>query len=130
MSKGSTWYSYTHLFVAFSISGVMHAGSMVILPSPRNITLEERTLGIFLFFVYQALAITLEDFVQWLYRRVCGPSSPGSWSTWIGYVWVAFSFWYSLPLAGNVMLRLRIGEDAPLSYSIVMPLIEKVPFAS
>lgn len=126
MVKGTTRYSYTHLFTAFTISGLMYAGSMAILPSPRNLSLQESTLGVFLLFLYQALAITLEDVVQWVYRKIRVERPMGPWAAYVGYVWVVFSFWHLLPLAGDVMLRLRMGQDAPLLCSVFMPLVEKV----
>ncbi|KAI0114680.1 membrane bound O-acyl transferase family-domain-containing protein [Hypoxylon sp. NC0597] len=126
MKKGSTTYSYVHLWTAFAISGAFHAGSMLILPSPVNITQSERTVGILLYFLWQALAITLEDFIQWTWRRVFGPKPPG-WSTVVGYVWVVCSFWFSLPLAGDVMVRIRLGQDPPLPFSVFTSLVERVP---
>ncbi|OTA92441.1 hypothetical protein M434DRAFT_31826 [Hypoxylon sp. CO27-5] len=126
MKKGSTPYSYVHLWTAFAISGAFHAGSMLILPSPVNITLSERTVGILLYFLWQALAITLEDFVQWTWRQVFGPKTPG-WSTVVGYVWVVCSFWFSLPLAGDVMARIRLGQDPPLPSPVFTSLVERVP---
>lgn len=105
------------------ISGVMHAASMLILPSPSNLSLGDRTLGIFYFFLWQAAAVTLEDFFQWCYR---GPKL-GGWASILGYAWVVGSFWFSLPLAGDTMLRLRMGEDVPLPFSMFQSLVQKVP---
>ena len=60
----------------------------------------------------QAAAITLEDSVQWFLRRV-GPQFSGrSFArTLFGYIWVTAFFWLSLPRAGDVMLRIRFGEQ-------------------
>ncbi|KAI1120231.1 membrane bound O-acyl transferase family-domain-containing protein [Nemania abortiva] len=117
--KGSTTDTYLRLWIAFLISGAMHAGSMLILPSPANLTLAERTVGIAGFFVWQAAAITFEDFVQWVWKLTHGDdTSPVAW--WmrvLGYAWVVASFWVSLPMAGDVMLRLRMGQDTPLPFT-------------
>ncbi|KAK7909130.1 hypothetical protein PG985_015008 [Apiospora marii] len=129
LTKGSTLYSYSHLWIAFTISAVMHAGSMVILPSPVNISLAERTVGLVVFFLWQAFAISVEDFVQWAYGRITGGHSGGSWHPWFGYMWVVCSFWYSLPHAGGVFLRLRMGQDSPLPFSVFRPLAERLSLA-
>ncbi|KAI8632625.1 membrane bound O-acyl transferase family-domain-containing protein [Xylariaceae sp. FL1651] len=134
IEKGSTTSTYLRLWIAFAISGIMHAGSMVILPSPANLTLADRTVGIFCFFVWQAVAITLEDLMQWVWKlsrdRVGGQpvasSSPPLWVTVLGYVWVVASFWFSLPMAGGVMLKLRMGQDTPLPVSAFGWLINHV----
>ncbi|KAI1182832.1 membrane bound O-acyl transferase family-domain-containing protein [Nemania serpens] len=118
-TKGTTTDTYLRLWIAFLISGAMHAGSMLILPSPANLTLAERTVGIFGFFAWQAAAITSEDLVQWAWKSVHGgDSSPAAWWTRaLGYAWVVVSFWVSLPMAGDVMLRLRMGQDTPLPFT-------------
>ncbi|KAI0107213.1 membrane bound O-acyl transferase family-domain-containing protein [Nemania sp. FL0031] len=117
-TKGTTADTYLRLWIAFLISGTMHAGSMLILPSPANLTLAERTVGILGFFAWQAAAITIEDLVQWIWKSVHeDDTSPTAWTTALGYAWVVASFWFSLPMAGDVMLRMRMGQDPPLPFT-------------
>jgi hypothetical protein len=125
IKRGTNLSSYFQLWLAFFTSGCMHAASMMMLPAPVNITWQERTLGMLQFFLWQAAAITFEDFVQWTLR--------GRWETsrrwrllrpWIGYVWVTCSMWYSLPFAGDVMLRIRLQEKSFLPFTLVGPWIK------
>ncbi|KAF2675646.1 hypothetical protein K458DRAFT_397758 [Lentithecium fluviatile CBS 122367] len=72
--------------------------SIFMLPSPVNITFEERLDGVVVFFFTQAAAITVEDFVQWTLREVGLESAGRSFpKTLFGYVWVTAFFWHSLP---------------------------------
>ncbi|KAI1176310.1 membrane bound O-acyl transferase family-domain-containing protein [Nemania sp. FL0916] len=127
-SKGSTTDTYLRLWIAFTISGAMHAGSMLILPCPANLTLADRTVGMIVFFMWQAAAITVEDFVQWAWELFYGDdTSPvARWATVLGYAWVVTSFWISLPMAGDVMLRLRMGQDTPIPFTVFSWLIKHV----
>ena len=128
IKRGSTLSSYTQLWLAFLISALMHAQSFLILPSPTNITLSERTVGVVQFFLWQAAAITFEDFVQWLWARLGGKTSgPSIFRTVIGYVWVVWSFWYSVPLGADVWMRMRIGQEPFLPFTVVGPWMKYVP---
>lgn len=97
---------------------------MLMLPSPTNITLNERTVGMIEFFWWQAAAITTEDLVQWIWARFFG-NRKTAFRTYIGYVWVAFSMWCSLPLAADVMIRLRLLEKSFLPFTIFGPWIKE-----
>jgi hypothetical protein len=90
----------------------MHAQSIFMLPSPINITFEERLDGVVVFFFLQAAAITVEDFIQWSLRQ-SGVTLTGHSVAriLIGYVWVIIFFWFSLPHIGDVLLRIRFGEQ-------------------
>lgn len=94
------------------MSGLMHAQSILMMPSPINITFEDRTNGIMWFFLLQAAAITVEDFVQWSLRHMgLSFTNHSAIRTYFGYTWVVAFFWYSLPFAGDVCLRIRSGEQ-------------------
>jgi hypothetical protein len=43
---------------------------MALLPLPANVTLAETTLGITYFLIWQAVAITIEDFLIWLGKKL------------------------------------------------------------
>ena len=75
IKRGTNMFSYTQLRLAFTLSGIFHALSQLMAPSPINITSEERTVGIFLFFLWQAAAITIEDCVHWLWKEGGGGDS-------------------------------------------------------
>ncbi|KAF2972983.1 hypothetical protein GQX73_g506 [Xylaria multiplex] len=68
--RGTNWSSYTTLYLAFIFSGMFHALSQRQMPCPVDVTDSERVTGFFLFFVWQAAAITFEDFTQWCWKRV------------------------------------------------------------
>ncbi|CAI6334459.1 unnamed protein product [Periconia digitata] len=126
--KGTNMSSYTKLYTAFLISGTFHALSQLQMPSPINITAEERTRGFFLFFVWQMAAITLEDFVQWIVRTTRVPifRGEGTWiSTVVGWAWVTVVMWKGLPLVGDTFVRMRMGVDPLLPNSFSRGFVER-----
>jgi hypothetical protein len=89
----------------------MHASGIFMVPSPVNITFDERFNGVMVYFLLQAAAITLEDFVQWIMKSTGLEFAASSHlRTTLGYAWVIGFFWVSLPQIGNVLLRTRFGE--------------------
>ncbi|EAW11042.1 wax synthase family protein [Aspergillus clavatus NRRL 1] len=124
--RGTNASSYTQLWLAFTISGVMHAASQLLMPRPVNIEPKDIAIGIFLFFPWQAAMITLEDFVIWLWKRRFGPENP-TWAPLVGYLWVMLTFWISLPFPGNSMARLKMGEVPPLPFTVFGPMVRMLP---
>lgn len=118
LKKGTNAYSYVHLYTAFFLSGISHAGSIMILPAQVNLTLQDRTGGMIVYFLWQAVAITIEDLVQWVWSTILGgPSASRNWVVrLVGYAWVICSFWFSLPLAAAVQHRVRLGQDALIPF--------------
>lgn len=106
----------------------MHAQSMLLLPHPPNLTTSERSTGVLVFFLWQAVAITAEDFAIWLWRQVSGgrEMSPKA-SRLIGYAWVTWSMWFSVPWAADVMMRIRITEESMLPLSLVRNVVQRIP---
>ncbi|KAI1778795.1 membrane bound O-acyl transferase family-domain-containing protein [Hypoxylon cercidicola] len=126
--RGTNLSSYLQIWLAFAISGFMHAQSMLLLPHPSNITFSERTVGVMAFFMWQAAAITMEDFVQWLWSKYSGGREASPWiSRFVGYAWVIWSFWVSLPWAADVMMRIRLTEESFLGFSMLRSIIQRVP---
>jgi len=124
--RGTNLSSYTQLWLAFFTSGFFHAASILLMPSPINITFRERTTGIMLFFLWQAAAVTTEDFVQYLWKTICGSPKRGSqWPTVVGFCWVILSFWISLPWAGDVLMRVKMGETSPLPFTVAGPFVAR-----
>lgn len=126
ITRGTTLSSYTQLWLAFAISGTMHANSMLGLPRPLNITTAECTLGMLRFFLWQALAITGEDFFMWGCRSSFGGAVPRDIKTVVGRVWSTGSCWYSIACAGDVMLRMRLGEETFLPGTVVGRWVENL----
>lgn len=87
-APGTNLSSYTQLYIAFLISGLIHAGGdfMVV-----------RYLPIFplKFFLLQAVAITIEDFVIWCTRSI--RPKLGWLNKAIGFAWVVVWFTWSGP---------------------------------
>ncbi|KAI1422000.1 membrane bound O-acyl transferase family-domain-containing protein [Xylaria sp. FL1777] len=126
--RGTNWSSYTTLYLAFLFSGTFHALSQRQMPCPVDVSDSERVVGFFLFFVWQAAAITVEDFVQWSWGRYTkerGLSRNIFISRVVGYIWVTWCIWTSLPLAGDTFLRMRLGEESFLPFSLTGPYVDK-----
>jgi hypothetical protein len=100
---------------------------MALLPRPRNITLFDATVGVVQFFVWQALAITLEDFAQYLWRQSGQKIERlGRLRYIMGYLWVVCSMWISLPWAADVMMRLKLTEESFLGFTVFGPWVNKM----
>ncbi|KAI9829498.1 MAG: hypothetical protein M1819_006318 [Sarea resinae] len=149
--RGTRLAASIQLWTAFTISGFLHAVQMLALPVPPSasgLTLSDRSMGFFYFFVLQAAAITVEDVFMGLYGRYFGRGGSGGktigrkektrgsdtstaastntspspattastsspsrpWTTYLGYFWVTAWFWFSIPFAGDLLLRLRLGD--------------------
>ena len=101
--RGTNLSSYTQLYVAFFLSAVIHFAG--------EFTYEKRMVSrSFIFFPIQAIAITFEDFVIFLAKRLLlrrgKKLNPGnadeSWAEVvvriIGYCWVVLWFSLTLPI--------------------------------
>lgn len=101
--RGTNRSSYTQLYVAFFLSAVFHFAG--------EFTYERRIVSrSFKFFMLQALAITLEDFVIYISKRLLLQAglkfNPGkaneSWAEAavrvMGYCWVVLWFCATLPI--------------------------------
>lgn len=125
---GTNLSSYTQLWLAFLMSGLGHAASILVLPSPANISLPERTAGLVQFFLSQAAVITFEDAIQWSWTRLWGKSSAGAaFRSAVGYAWVIGTLRYTLPWAGDVFVRMRLGEDPVLPFTVAGPWVKTLP---
>ncbi|KAF2264629.1 hypothetical protein CC78DRAFT_601276 [Lojkania enalia] len=119
---------YVHIWAAFIISGIMHAQSLALLPRAFNITLYEATAGMFYFFIWQALAITVEDLIQRAWQKTGHKFEDlGRMRFVMGYMWVACSLWISLPWAADAYIRLRITEEPMLSFTVFGPYVRIRP---
>jgi len=126
--KGTSLSAYTQLYVVFFISGIFHTASILLMPYPTNITFYQRTMGIMSYFMWQAIAITIEDLMQWWWKTTFGsPKTNNIFINTLGYIWVVCSFWVSLPWAGDVMIKIRMGETSPFPFTFFKPLVNYIP---
>jgi hypothetical protein len=126
--KGTNLSSYTKLYLSFAISGFFHAYSQLQMPSPINITSFERTTGVLYFFLLQPVLITVEDFAQWIARNgyVPGMKKENTFvRIFIGWVWIVGCLWATVPLAGDTFLRMRMGMESLLPFSISRNIVER-----
>ncbi|KAF2276648.1 toxin biosynthesis protein [Westerdykella ornata] len=126
--KGTNLSSYTKLYLAFLISGFFHGICSLMMPAPDNLSTTERSLGFFLFFIWQVAAITVEDFGQWIARNFTSGELQREGSAmrrWIGYAWLILVMWFGLPLVGDMCLRMRVGVENPLPFSISRGFVEE-----
>lgn len=112
--------TYTRLWLSFTISGIMHATSIYILPAPKNLSYRERSLGFVQFFLLQAAAITAEDFVGWIFHRFMPVRVTTLFNyRWIRYAWVMCWFGYSLPFFLDILLKMKTFESPMLPFSVL-----------
>ena len=101
--RGTNRSSYTQLYIAFFLSGVLHFGG--------DFIFEKRLVyRSFKFFLLQAVIITLEDFAIYVAKRLLRqvgvelkPGKPDeSWAEGVvravGYCWVTLCFCLTLPI--------------------------------
>ncbi|KNG46361.1 dna-binding protein hexbp [Stemphylium lycopersici] len=93
--KGSLASRYGQLYLSFAFSCLVHEYQMFMVT--------RKDMGEFVFFMSQPIAITVEDFAQYLWRRLrsraagSNMSDPAS-STYVGYIWVFLWFSIILPV--------------------------------
>ena len=124
--RGTNRSSYTQLYIAFFISGLLHfAGDFM---------LEKRlAYHSFKFFILQAVAITFEDFIVYIAKRLLRLGGiqlkPGradeNWAETvvrvIGYCWVTLWFCLTLPvwLDDPNSIGFSSGDRGPLTQFIL-----------
>ncbi|MCJ1380203.1 hypothetical protein MMC17_003306 [Xylographa soralifera] len=126
--RGTNLSSYSTLYIAFILSGAFHALSQLQMPCPTNITPAERTVGFFLFFVWQAVAITVEDLIYWCWRKAGGSVEQNQrhlGRRLVGYLWITASMWASMPLVADTFLRMRMGAESFLPFTVTGPLVQR-----
>ncbi|KAJ7461968.1 membrane bound O-acyl transferase family-domain-containing protein [Mycena latifolia] len=113
LAPGSAASGYVQLYTAFLISGVMHY-------LPEYMALRHWGGGALLFFLLQAVAITLEGCVQVAGRRL-GIADGWPWKA-VGYFWVWSWFAFCLPLWQDRLLHAGVLEE--VRYSVLVKLRE------
>ncbi|KAI9056295.1 hypothetical protein FKP32DRAFT_1585741 [Trametes sanguinea] len=90
--RGTNASAYTQLYTGFALSGIMHVWGDVMLGSPYV----GKSMN---FFLANACAITVEDAVIAVGRRVLGQQrGPTKWMIRFGYLWVIAWFYMVGPL--------------------------------
>ena len=114
--RGTNLSSYTQLYVAFFLSGIIHfAGDLIF---------EKRmAYRSFKFFLLQAVGITFEDFIIYLAKRSLRQrgiefnpeKAHGSWGETaarvVGYCWVTLWFCLTLPVWQDELNALGAGNN-------------------
>ncbi|KIW04039.1 uncharacterized protein PV09_04861 [Verruconis gallopava] len=117
--KGTLPSRYMQLYLSFGISCILHQFQMF------NVT--RRDMGEFNFFMSQAVAITIEDFVRWAWRKLHGSSPSRRFDLLMGYAWTFTWFSFSLHVyikglvAANVIEDWLFGVD-PINFGKSMSL--------
>ncbi|KAF8182101.1 membrane bound O-acyl transferase family-domain-containing protein [Mycena galopus ATCC 62051] len=111
LKPGSTASAYTQLYVAFLISGIMHY-------MPEYMALRHWGGGALIFFLLQAVAITFEESVQGVGRRL-GFTASWGWKV-VGYIWVWSWFAFCLPIWQDPLLHEGVFEE--IHYSVIVLL--------
>ena len=113
-----TWLSARiQLFVGFSISGLAHVFG--------DTMVGRRFAGYSLpFFLLQACAITLEDFVIACGKTVGIRLNLGLKA--VGFVWTMAWFYWSAPHFADLGLRAGMGTHRTFGWSVVRPVLQQV----
>jgi len=106
---GSRGSSYTQLYVAFFLSGLIHTGGDIVLASSTSTA--SRSFFSMPFFLSQAFIITFEDMVIWIAGRL--EVKDNVWTRILGYVWVAA--WFGWCVSGLVTNIVKAGGGVPNS---------------
>lgn len=126
LPKGTIVTRYVRIFNTFVLSGTIHAlvdNTAGVAPS-ENLAM---TL-----FIMQAVGITLEDFVEWIYRTYTlgrppqakdekvdgkgGVETSTAWQRAVGYLWVAAWLIWTTPAWSYQNIRLDAGQLFPFSF--------------
>jgi hypothetical protein len=108
ITRGSMLSSYLQIWMAFDISGLCHAHSILMLPNVAQTSIYDRITGTIMFFLWQVAAIRVEDLVQCLGRGLLSAPKDQWQRHIIGYVRVLWSFWVSLPWVPDDLLRMGL----------------------
>lgn len=100
--------SYLQVWMAFGISGLCHAHGILMFPNVSHASIYDRVVGTIMFFTWQAAAICIEDFVQHLASGVLRTRAGQRGQCLIGYAWVFWSFWVSLPWVADDLFRMGL----------------------
>ncbi|KAG5735390.1 hypothetical protein E4T56_gene11107 [Termitomyces sp. T112] len=112
---GSFFSSQIQVWVAFTISGIIHSfGDLMIGPQFTGRSIP--------FFLMNAAAITFEDSIFAVTRKM-GLAGQTRISRVIGYTWVLMWFNYSLPTFYTWTLEAGLGKDEMLPFSLVRLLV-------
>ncbi|KAJ7513074.1 membrane bound O-acyl transferase family-domain-containing protein [Mycena galericulata] len=112
LSPGGNASAYVQLYTAFLLSAAVHYGAETMaLRHPRG--------GAFAFFMLQAVAITVEDFLFFLLRQA--GVKEGRIVRWLGYTWTWAWFALVLPVWQMPLIRAGLMEEG-LPVSVIAGL--------
>ncbi|KAF6751644.1 hypothetical protein DFP72DRAFT_1172059 [Ephemerocybe angulata] len=110
--------SYVSLYVAFTISGLIHYfGDYMIIQDWSGTSL--------IYFVSQAVAITFEDAMAGLVRR-SEVKVPTAFSRLVGYLWVVAWFSFAIPIWMTPHVKAGITSDGVSDNNVVPALAREI----
>lgn len=125
LRKGTLVARYVRIFATFFLSGIIHT----LVDTTAGINLKGNTA--MTLFLMQAVGITIEDFIEWVYRSTKlgqtpsaadernygkgGVESPNRWQCMVGYVWVAAWLVWTTPAWSYQNIRHDAGQLFPFS---------------
>ena len=115
--KGTLIYRYTHIFLCFLASGLIHIGA------DWGETIPLRESGALYFFLTQAFGIMLEDAFQAAYYHFSGKQRKKETPKMhkiVGFVWLAIFLTWSSPVWLYPQIRhIRLGPDNFWPFSLI-----------
>ena len=109
--------SKVQLFVGFTVSGIIHVGGDLMLdPNYAGYSIP--------FFIYQAMIITLEDFLIERLKQL--GFRDGRPARAVGYIWTAGWWLYTAPCLWDWHLKRGIASHWVMRVSVVRPLLNNV----
>jgi hypothetical protein len=106
-------HQVTHLFLIFTISGILHMLSAIYAGVPEN------TGAILLFFVGNAAAMVVEDLVRPRPRAGGGRDSESAWTRSLGFLGLLSWTYVSVPLFAYTALRIPVETNEVMPLSLV-----------
>lgn len=105
IKRGSTLSSYLQVWMAFGVSGLCHAHGILMFPNVSHASIYNRVAGTNMVFAWQAAAVCIEDLVQHLASGLLRTKRGQRERRLIGYAWIFWSFWMSLPWVADDLFR-------------------------
>ncbi|KAJ7757460.1 membrane bound O-acyl transferase family-domain-containing protein [Mycena metata] len=116
LRPGSNTSAYVQLYTAFVMSGWVHYLG-------ETMAFRHWQGGAFIFFLLQAVAITLEDFLIFLAKRA--GFRAGSAARLVGYVWTCAWLAWSLPIWQMPLVRGGLYDKEAMPVSVLLGLWQK-----
>ncbi|KAF9002703.1 membrane bound O-acyl transferase family-domain-containing protein [Cyathus striatus] len=114
LPSDSSVATYVELYIAFILSGIIHA-----VGDYRSFGSLHQG-GSMRFFFLQAVIITVEDGVCWI-AKYLGVRRTAWWLQYLGYAWVTFWFTWTLPIWMGPLVHIGFAEFLPEQVNLMGP---------